>query len=331
MADRFELSYVYARVCGALGRSWIGERSERLLAANRLPELWRTLFGDAPPALPETALVAATEARVVSQALLDFEALAASLRREEPFFLALRRKAEFARIKRILLAVRDSEPLCPPCDDPHLPEGFRSVAYPGLAAMFGKGRYSWIDRESLADLPAAENRLDRQYYTELWEALGSVPRGLRDGLRGLLSLEIELANVVWALRLARYYSMRPELIAALLVSLPAVDLGSAALAGAALRQDRRQDWAGWKYEGLLQGGGEGWRLDVPSVETEARRLLYRRLRLALHLHPISYAPLYCFFKIKEFEVAVVLGLVEGLHLGAPADELADFALSRRGR
>ncbi len=328
MADRFELSYIYARVCGALSRSWAGERSSELLRLGRLSDIWRALFGDAAPALPEAALLAATESRVIRESLDDFKNLAYRLKKDEPFFIALRRKAEFARIKRVLLAVQGSESSCPPCDDADLPEGFDSKAYPRLEAMFRGGtRYTWIAESGLVDLPATENRLDRQFYTELWDALSTVPSRLRDGLRKLLSLEIELENVVWALRLSRYYSMRPELIKNLLIEVKGADLSSTALAGCARRHDRRAEWHGWKFEFLLADGPDPWTLDVPAIETAARRYLYRRMRLALHVNPFTYTPLYCFYRLKEFEAAVVLGVIEGTYLGAPADEMAAFALA----
>jgi hypothetical protein len=327
MADRFELSYVYARVCGALSRSWAGPRSAELLKLNRLSDLWRVLFEDAAPALPERAFLAAIEQRVVRQSLDGFRSLADQLQKSEPFFLAVRRKAEYARVKRVLLAVRDAETVCPASDDPSLPEGFRSSAYPKIDGMFWRGRYSWITPLALEDLPAVENRLDRQYYQELWEEACRVPHGLASGLLRFLSLEIEVENVVWALRLARYYDMASEVIEPLLVSLPDRDVTSIALAGAALRPDRRQDWEGWDYEPFLRGRGEPWTIDVRATETEFRRHLYTRARLALHLNPASYTPLYCFFKLKEFETAIVLGIIEGVHIGAPAEEIASFAIS----
>lgn len=327
MADRFELSYIYARVCGAMNRSWAGPRSSELVRQARLSDLWRLLFDDASPALPERSLLGVTEQRVVRRSLEEFRELADKLQRDEPFFLALRRKSEFARVKRILLAVKDAEPACPPSEDPALPESFLSPAYPKLDAMFAEGRFSWIDNETPDDLPAAENRLDRQYYEELWNAGKALPRSRRAGLPGMLELEIELENVVWALRLARYYAMPAEMVQPLLVSIPDFDATSAAMEALGFRMDRRQDWVGWKYEALIDGVGEPWNLDVRSVETQARRHLYRRARLALHLNPTSYAPLYCFFKLKELETAVVIGIAEGIHLGAPPGELASFALA----
>lgn len=331
MADRFELSYIYARSCGSLKRSWGGPRSAELIKLGRLSDVWRALFKDASPALPENSLLEAIEQRVVKESLDDFTKLAASLRTDEDFFIALRRKVEFARVKRVLLAVRDAEAHCPQSDDPDLPEGFDSSAYPRLEAMFARSRYSWIGKATLDDLPAAENRLDRQFYTELWQSLSSVPARRRDGIKSLLALEIELENVVWALRLSRYYAMAPEIISGLLVRVPGFDVTSAALAGASRKLDRRSDWEGWKYEFLITKAGEPWSLDVPALEIEARRYLYRKLRHALHLNPFTYTPLYCFYKIKEYEVAVLLGVIEGIHLGAPPEEIAAFALAGGGQ
>ena len=327
MADRFELSYIYARVCGAMNRSWAGPRSAELVRQTRLSDLWRILFNDASPSLPERSLLGVVEERLVKRSLEDFRKLADELQRDEPFFLALRRKAEFARVKRILLAVKDAEPSCPPSEDPSLPDGFLAGAYPRLGEMFAEGRYSWIDEESVEDLPAAENRLDRQYYEELWAAASSLPGPRRAGLPPMLRLEMELENVVWALRLARYYAMPAEMVRPLLVSLPDVDVTGAAMEALGFRADRRQDWTGWKYESLVDRPAEPWALDVRSVETRARRHLYGKARLALHMNPSSYAPLYCFFKLKELETAVVIGIAEGIHLGAPSDELASFAVA----
>lgn len=341
MADRYELAYVYARVSGSLARSLAGGRAAELLKIGRLADAWRAAFGDAPPALPERSLVAAAESRAVREAQADFVSLAASLRGEEPFFVALRRKAEFGRVKRVLLAVRDGALSCPESFDPGFPAGFDESAYPSLGPMFSGGRYGWLADKALEDLPAAENRLDRQFYEELWEALRSVPRRRLGSLRELVALEAELENVVWALRLARYYGMDLPRIESLLVALPGADVVSAALEGARLagardggagakaegkasrrpaRPKGESPFGGWKYAFLAEGFQAGG-IDPRTVEARARRYLYGRLKRALHLRPFSYTPLYCFFKLKEFEAAVVLGLVEGIYLGAPAEEI----------
>lgn len=336
MADRFELSYVYARVCGALSQAFLGQKAIDLARLGRISELWRSFFMDAPPSVPEASVVVQAERRAVAESLTGFRTLVAKLRAEEPFFDALRRKAEFARVKRILLATgqgpRSPDGL-PPSDDPLLPPGFDESAFPNLEKMFAGGRYGWIDEESAKDFPATANRLDRQFYAELWAELEKIPRWKAGALPRLVREEIELQNVVWALRLKRYYGMDRQQIEGRLVALGDVDVRSAALDALSFRFDQREDWNGWAWERLLgerSPGGGSFAIDVRSLEDEARRRLYRSVKRALHLYPFTYTPLYCYFKIKEYETAAVVGIIEGLHLGAPFEEMAAFAAGLTG-
>lgn len=335
MAGLFELSYVYARVCGSLSQAFLGQKAVELARPGRLSELWRSFFNDSPPSLPESSIVAAAERRAIEESLTGFRSLAARLRAKEPFFDALRRKAEFARVKRILLAVsggqRSPEEL-PPSDDPLLTPGFDESAFPNLTKMFAIGRYSWISDETLKDIPAASNRLDRQFYSELWDEVRKLPRRKAGALSKLVREEIELQNIVWALRLKRYYGMDEAQIEERLIALRDVDVRSAALSALSFRFDQREDWTGWAWERLIGGEtyGVSFLLDVRSVEDEARRYLYRSVKRALHIYPFTYTPLYCYFKIKEYETAAVIGIIEGVHLGAPFEEMAAFAAGLTG-
>jgi hypothetical protein len=335
MSDRFELSYAYARICGSLAGAFLGEKAEALSRSGRVTDMWRIIFRDSPPSLPQAALIAAAEQRAVKEALGGFRRLAESLRSHEAFFDALRRKSECARIKRILIAVREGsiDPLSiPPDDDPSLLPGFSAAGFPVLEDMFRNGRYSWIGKDALSDLPAAENRLDRQFYAELWESLDTVPRGRLGALRSLVGMEAELENVVWALRLRRYYGMSAERIETQLISIRGIDVKKSVMKCLGFGIDRRSDWTGWKWESLLEEDGRtpSWVLDVRSVEAGARSRLYHDVRRALHMHPFTYTPMYCYFKIKEYETAALLGTLEGVHLGAPPEEMSAFVLGLTG-
>ncbi len=333
MADVFELSYVYARVCGAFARVVSGERAVRAASSGNLSELWRSVFGKAAPALPEAALLREAERAVIAESMEDFRLLVRVLRRDEPFFDALGRKAEYARVKRVIAAAASGAPVPPEATPGAAPGDLDDDRYPDLPAMFAGGRFAWIDADALKDAAGTENRLDRQYYEELWKAIDTVPLPRRGALRELVALEVELSNVVWAQRLARYYGFDTDAIGPLLVKLEGRDVVGEALRAVGFRRDAVADWTPWRWYRLLadQGAGSpGWSLDVRALETSARRHVYRHVRRALHLHPFTYTPLYCFFKIKEFEAATVLGLFEGVHLGAPKNEMAAYALAVTG-
>jgi len=335
MPDVFELGYVYARVSGAISKSFLGAKALPLTKPSRAADLWRIVFRDTPPALPETILIAQAERRRTAQALAQFRKLVDDLEAPEPFFIALRRKAEFGYVKRILLHAKRHAPRgeLPPNDDPSLEASYDIDKYPDLDSMFSKGRYSWIDESALADLPETENRLDRQFYTELWKEAQAISPSKAAAIPRLIREEAELQNLVWALRLKRYYRMEASEIEARLIDLKGIDIKRDALTAITLRQDHREDWKAWAYESLLGGEAgrlDSWLFDVRDFERAAHRRLYSSVRRALRLEPFSYTPLYCFFKLKEYETAAVLGAFEAARLGAPPEETAAFLLGITG-
>ena len=49
-------SYIYARACGKLAKSFTGEKVNSLFDAKTLSELWTLLFSSQPPVMPEVLL-----------------------------------------------------------------------------------------------------------------------------------------------------------------------------------------------------------------------------------------------------------------------------------
>ncbi len=334
MPDGFEGAYAYARVCGSLARSYLGERTAALAMSSRVGEAWRSIFGEPPPALPEAELATAAELAVRARAVKALRGIAGSLIRAVPFFESLTRRWEFAYLKNVLAAVADRSTEAPGTGDPELEPGFHASAYPDLEAMLKDGRYGWVVEAGLEDLPAVKNRLDRQYYTELWAALRELPAGLAGSIPYLLRLEAELQNLLWGLRLKRYYSMGADEIEPLLIRLKGVDAVSQTLRAIGRRADARSEWALWKWERLIpdarrEDGGE-WYFDVRGFEAAAHDFLFQRLYHRLHFELDSYVPLYCYFRIKEFETTAIHGIIEGIKLEAPAAEMMAFAARTTG-
>jgi hypothetical protein len=299
----------------------------------RVGEIWKQLFLENPPPLPEVALVAAAETRVVERVHETFMRIAGPTAAEEEMFAALLRKNEFAQVKRIVIAVRDGlAPPPEPAQRRYFPD-YDLSAFPELDRIFARGRFSWIPEAGTEDLTLLKNRLDRQYYAELWDSLALVGEELLGSIRSLVKAEAELENLVWALRLKRYYAYKSEQIEGLLIKLRGVDVARTARTALGFRGDARGDWNGWKYEGLVNEpakAGEDWYLDVRRFEAEVRLHIYRKLKRGLHKDPFTFAPLYCYFRLREYESASVLGVIEGAHLEIPADEIAAFALETTG-
>jgi len=326
---RFAWAYGYVRICSYQARARLGPRAARLAEAGKLGELWRELFDEEAPS--EARLAAAAERRLRIEAGRIFTRIAGHDLMALPFFRALLSKAEFALVKRLLSSLRGPAQRDESRDwgEEELPRApsFDLSAFPNPSAMFSRSRFSWIADQGFDDLAAAKNRLDRQYYEELWASLGSIPFTLRASLASLVARDVELENLVWALRLRRYYALSRDEIIPRLVRLRGRDCQAAALAALALRPDVRADWAGWRWETFVNDApepGQAWYFDVRHFERSLRRHRFAELRRTLHLKPSSYAPLYCFFRIQEYEIASIFAVIEGLQLKAPFAEIADF-------
>ena len=333
MADIFELAYVYSRICGSVRNAVIGDRAIKLARLKKLQELWTAIFKVPPPAVPESILVKAAEKEAIKKSVFAFRKLINSFDKHEPFFEAMLRKTAFSRVKFLLSCIRNNIIKTPEIYDSEIESEINYSAYPDPVNMFKEGRFSWIDKEASNNLFVVENKLDLQYFTELWESLQTVPKKKLGLLPDLISMEFELENLIWAIRLKKYYNMNEKDIRSLLINIKNKDVISSALTAISFRLDYRTDWNGWKWEKLIPESNVDlsiWTLDVRGMEAAARRYLHTKIKTALHLSPFSYTPLYCFFKIKEYETAMILGLFEGVYLGAPFEEIAAFTFAVAG-
>jgi hypothetical protein len=332
MAASFQPEYIYARVLGSVARARLGSRAASLARLGRVAEVWKALFDEAAPALPERLLVAAAERRLEAAAIADFMSLAGQVSRHDGFFRALLRKTEFTWVKRLLVAL-DLGTVMPEAADLPVRSSVRTSFFPDRGRLFSHRRFAWLAAGDTWDAAVTKNRLDRQYYTELWKAVAALPAALRGSLPRVIRRETTLENVIWALRLRRYYGMRVEEIRDLLIDLRGVDAGKAAIDALGRRPDTRADWAGWAFEDLINDSarpGEDWHLDVRHFEIEARKRIFTDLVRAMHMELGSYVPLYAYFRIKEYETAAIFGVLEGIHLEAPTDEIAAFAAQLTG-
>jgi hypothetical protein len=332
MSRSFELAYAYARVCGSLARSFLGDRAASLATSPRVGEAWRTVFGDAPPVLPEAALADQAEKGLRCRAERALRSIVGSAADEEPFLSSLLRDGECAYVKRLLAAVSEHQAEAP--DAEGLSLSFGLSGYPDLEKTLADSRYRWILEADPDDLPALKNGLDKRYYLDLWKSIGSVPFAHRGSLSELVKLDAELQNLIWALRLKRYYGFGAGEIQGLLIELPRVDLSSAALDAVSRRLDSRSDWASWKWKRLVDDArspeSEAAGLDVRGLEAAARRYHYRFLYHRLHLEPDTFVPAYAYYRIKELETRAIHGIIEGIKLEAPAAEIGSYAFETTG-
>ena len=329
MADSFEIAYLYARVCGAFSSMYLGAKGAELARESSLSSIWKIYFEEEIPDKPEAWLLATLERRVIGRSVDRFQSLAAPFIESDAFIKTLVEKYEVSVIKSMLYRLAGAG--AKPEDLFYSSEVTEKTlsAWPRLAEMFEGTAYDWVDEKALADIGAAENRLDRQYYLKLWDSASSIPRRKIGNIQALILKDIAYQNLAWALRIRRYYGYTRERTLPLLIDIAGEDVLSLALGTFDLDIDNINSFASWSLKRLLTGQSSS-RLDVPMLENRLQRDLFSFVRRSLHMHPFGYTPLYCYFKMLEAEASFVLGILEGIRLKAPAEEKIDLAWALSG-
>ncbi len=322
MAEELEFAYLYARVCGSFSKMQLGDAARELMQSSTgIIALWKKLFNEEPPNLPEAKLVFEAERRVIARSIESFLRLAKPFSESSNLIHALISKYEISVIKSMLFRLRSGEPKPEETSYSSRIIDQALAEWPRIDDMFHKTPYEWLSVQSLENLAVAENRLDQQYYLSLWNAAHEINEQKVGTILDLIRWEIIYQNVVWAFRIRRYYGMTKQDAAGMFVELKNVDTTSLALQTFQYDIEKIDSFERWPLKQLL-AGQTGPALDVPVLEIRTQENLFAMVRRNLHLHPFSYTPIYCYFKLLEYETSLLLAVLESVRLGVTPEEKA---------
>jgi len=322
MAEPLEFAYLYARVCGAFSKMRLGDTARELMrGSGGIVALWKSLFNEEAPNLPEAKLVFEAERRVIARSIESFLRLAKPFSESSELIHALISKYEISVIKSMLFRLRSGEPKPEQTSFSSRVIDQALAEWPRIDDMFRKTPYAWLSAQSLENLAVAENRLDRQYYMSLWSSAHKIDQQKVGTILDLIRWEIIYQNVVWALRIRRYYGMTKQDAAGMFVEVKSVDTTTLALQTFQYDIERIDSFERWSLKRLLTGQ-TGPALDVPVLEIRTQEDLFAMVRRNLHLHPFSYTPNYCYFKLLEYETSLLLAVLESVRLGVAPEEKA---------
>lgn len=325
-------SYVYAKACGMVARSWTGPKTSKLLETRRLHDLWVLLFGGDLPLYPEGMLALMIERKAQERSISDFITLLSAYDSPDPVSLALISLYDLNNLKAVSSALSLGQKEMPYIADIGAYTRFNFSAWPDIAQITAGTPASWYNRVPSADEQIQwETRLDHLYYHTLWSAVLSLSSQDRASCKELISEEIILQNIVWALRLKANYGKSAEEI------LPMLALNDSSLPGAdALVEPARSilqcpvdsfaEWETWKYRWLLNPHEEGvpWLLDPRWAQMAGDKRLYRLALRSFHRHPFTTGVLVSFFKIKQLEEYMIQVVAEGMRLDATQDQMNEY-------
>jgi vacuolar-type H+-ATPase subunit C/Vma6 len=325
MPDRGKRAYVYAKVCGIIGKSFTGKGLPRLRGLTRLTDLDRLVFPGESRELPGDELLRDLENRITRRTVRQIISIVSSYSTVPELLVRLVRVYEYADVKSLLNHISSGE-AGPPVFTRIKPFGTVNwEGYPDLKAMFQGTEFEWISGDfpespEGKDAMLLQARVDRQYYGLLWESLRRLAGKDRAAGEFILGEEISLRNCIWALRLRYYYGMGLEEGRAFLLNIPLRSgCSTAADAEKALEfpVDSFSPWESWSRKLFLNPGipGELWKPDPRFFQNAVSRYLYRLALRSFRRRPFSLDTAFCFIKLKQFEEDLLTSVAEGLGLG----------------
>jgi hypothetical protein len=334
---------VYARACGIIGKSFVGKGIARLGGITRLSELDRLVFGAEARDLPERELLRDFEQRVLNRAAKQIVAIVGSFRAPPELLVLMARDFEYTDLKRAIAAAAIGEKQAPAVTGIDRFATIDFSAYPRFDKMLADTEFAFLleDLKKLSGGSATviQNKLDRHYYTALWNSLFKLAPSDRSAIERILAAELSLRNASWALRLRSYYGMTAEQIREYLALLEAprgfaegrrkaarFNLADDALASLNMALDNHEEWARWRWAKFLNPAvpGEPWTADPRFFQNAAARHLYRLAWLSVHRRPFALDTAACFIKLKLFEEDLLVSVAEGISLGMASQETLDI-------
>ncbi|MDR0689704.1 MAG: V-type ATPase subunit [Spirochaetaceae bacterium] len=344
MTGSGERAYAFAKACGVIGKSFVGKGISRLSSVTRLTELDRLVFPHKTRDLPERELLVDLERRITGRAVKQITSLVRSFSNPPELLLRLVRSYEYGDIKSALSAITGAEAKKPEFTGLGDFGTVNFKAFPDLAAMVTDTEFAFLLKEDIhadKDGILLQTKLDRRYYTLLWNSLFSLPGKDRTAIEKILAEEISLRNASWALRLRTYYGMPPEEIKNILVPIKTGKkhapqapshtpeapgertLADDALASLSMALDNPSDWEKWGRTEFLnpERPGEPWKADPRYFQNAAAQYLYHLARQFFRRSPFSIDTVSCFIKLKQFEEDLLTSVAEGLGLGLSAKDV----------
>ncbi|HVO40081.1 MAG TPA: V-type ATPase subunit [Spirochaetia bacterium] len=331
MIRSFRYAYVLAKLYGMLARTYVGRNFEDLLRLRKLEDLSRRLFPEKAPGGPQLGHPLEAdeiEERIVGQTIRSLLGVLSLLGEPDEILIHLLRSYEYQGVKSVMRAIVNGTGEEPRIRDLEKYAGIRFVPGGDHEKSLASSPYSWIlpllKEKPLFEL---ENMLDRDYYATLRRLVRKLPPADRRGVERLVTLEISLANVTWALRLRFFFSVDEESARPLLIPGGAASQRRALAEAFQIQADSLDGWRAWRYSWLLEDQlGESFRSPDPvRAEQKAARRLYVRAHQLFHEDPFTLTPIASFFRLKQFETSLLMTAVEGVRLAIPEQEILSFA------
>ena len=321
-------AFLLAKIYGILAKSFVGANYRDIVRLRTVTELYDRLYPGERREVPEYQLTADLERRAAEEAVRTMRYVLELLGNPPPVLVHLLRRYEYLTVKSVLRTVAfglSSEPVdwdLGPWDRLNRAEG------QSWREAVAASPYAWaltmLEKESLL---AADNALDKEFYGVLARLVQELPPRDRAGVRKLVTLETDVTNALWALRLRFLFGMDAEHAAGFLIPVHGRDGNRALMQAFEIPADSLEGWRAWRYGWLIEDQLlESFHAPDPvRAERQAARRMYLRSHQLFHQDPFTLTPLVAFFRLKEYEASMLATAAEALRLGVPGEEVLMLA------
>lgn len=322
MHDPTTKDYVFAKAHGMWASSFISGRVAEIRNAKSIGDLYRVVFEEDPPLIPEASLTDLMEEKLTMRTIEHYIKLLSIYDRSYDLLNFLLYEYELINLKVAMAQLREKN------EDTSFIIDIRSYSplkwslWPSIKDVTKDSLFShFSDVVSTEKQVEKEMQLDSVYYKAMWDALYSLSKDDYDACYKLVTKEFLLHNIVWVLRLRFYYGFREEQLEKYLLG--AWDKKSKKLlcepcyfAFDATLNDR-DAWKDWKFEWLINPYQEDaeWHLDPRYAQSVADRYLYNLALKSFHNSSNPVSLLFSFFKLKRGEEYFIRQELEKLKVG----------------
>ena len=314
-------AFVYAKACGALGKSFTGEKANRLFEQKSLTDLWNLLFKTSAPMVPEAILARQIEEEAFNRFIAQYVSFISQFDDPESYLSDQFFIYEVENLKAIIDSLCSGEHSIPRLYELGKYSTLHYDQWPDIEKITKGTEYSWL--KELPDFhhqKDVEFRLDIQAVRHLWNSISNVSGEEGEAVKALFMDELVVQNVVWALRLKLNFGMTKEEIIPQLIHVGRVPGLQDPLCSHAIRvldkdPENYDDWMNWKFSELVNPKVDSlWRIEPSWIEKKAKVIQNKKASRMFHCYPVTSASLIGWFKLKQFELSCIRMAVEGLRL-----------------
>ncbi|MGP1415882.1 MAG: V0D/AC39 family V-type ATPase subunit [Treponema sp.] len=322
MHDPTTKEYVFAKAHGMWASSFVSGRVAEIRNAKSVGDLYRVVFQEDPPLIPEASLTDLIEEKLTVRTIEHYTKLLSFYDRSYDLLNFLLYEYELINLKVAMSQLREKNEDTSFIIDIGSYSPLKWDAWPSLKDVTRGSLFSFFsDVVSIDRQLEKEMELDSAYYKAMWNALYSLSEDDYEACNKLVTKEFLLHNLVWVLRLRFYYGFRDEQLEKYLLGNwdeksrrilcePCYFAFEASL-------DDREAWEDWKFEWLINPyqENEEWKLDPRYAQSVADRYLYNLALRNFHNGNNPVSLLFSFFKLKRGEEYFIRQELEKLKVG----------------